>query len=117
MSLPTEPIGSIPRSPELIEGMKAFASGGLSADRMESLFDDAVRDTIRRFEKTGSPVISDGEQRKPSFATYPIHGAENFAPGGVTIQFESHRVELAAVYAILPEFCVNTILWNLLVAA
>ena len=88
MPLPTEPIGSIPRPPGLIEGMKAFASGSLSADQMESLFDAAVRDTIRRFEETGSPVLSDGEQRKPSFATYPIHGAENFGPGGVTIPFE-----------------------------
>jgi 5-methyltetrahydropteroyltriglutamate--homocysteine methyltransferase len=88
MTLPTEPVGSIPRPPELIEGMKAFASGNLSADRMESLFDAAVRDTIRRFEEAGSPVSSDGEQRKPSFATYPIHGAENFGPGGVTIPFQ-----------------------------
>ena len=88
MTLPTEPVGSIPRPPELIEGMKAFASGNLSADRMESLFDAAVRDTIRRFEETGSPVSSDGEQRKPSFATYPIHGADNFGPGGVTIPFQ-----------------------------
>lgn len=88
MPLPTEPIGSIPRPPELIEGMKAFASGSLSSDRMESLFDAAVRDTFRRFEETGSPVSSDGEQRKPSFATYPIHAADNFGPGGVTIPFE-----------------------------
>ena len=88
MPLPTEPIGSIPRPPELIEGMKAFASGSISSVRMESLFDAAVRDTVRRFEETGSPVISDGEQRKPSFATYPIQGAENLGPGGVTIPFE-----------------------------
>ena len=83
-TIPTEPIGSIPRPPELIDAMKA----NLPADRMETLFDAAVRDTIRRFEETGSPVITDGEQRKPSFATYPIHGAENLAPGGVTIPFE-----------------------------
>ena len=88
MPLPTEPIGSIPRPPELIEGMRAFASGSISSDRMESLFDAAVLDTVRRFEETGSPVISDGEQRKPSFATYPIQGAENLGPGGVTIPFE-----------------------------
>jgi 5-methyltetrahydropteroyltriglutamate--homocysteine methyltransferase len=68
--------------------MRAFASGSLSSDRMESLFDAAVRDTIRRFEETGSPVVTDGEQRKPSFATYPIYGAENFGPGGVTILFK-----------------------------
>lgn len=88
MALPTEPIGSIPRPPELIEGMKAFASGNIASDRMEFLFDAAVRDTIRRFEETGSPVVSDGEQRKPSFATYPIHGSQNLGPGGVTIPFE-----------------------------
>jgi len=88
MQLPTEPIGSIPRPAELIEGMKAFASGSISSDRMDSLFDAAVRDTVRRFEETGSPVISDGEQRKPSFATYPIHGADNVGPGGVSIPFE-----------------------------
>ena len=56
MTLRTEPIGSIPRPPELIEGMKGFASGNLSADRMESLLDSALRATIPRLEEAGSPV-------------------------------------------------------------
>ena len=88
MTLPTEPIGSIPRPAALIEGMRAAAAGQIAADKLEALFDDAVRDTIRGFEETGSPVITDGEQRKPSFATYPIHGLTNLAPGGVTIPFK-----------------------------
>ena len=88
MTLPTEPIGSIPRPAALIEGMQAAAAGKIAAEKLEALFDDAVRDTIRRFEETGSPVITDGEQRKPSFATYPIHGLANLAPGGVTIPFK-----------------------------
>jgi methionine synthase II (cobalamin-independent) len=88
MTLPTEPIGSIPRPKELIEGMAAFGAGRISAGALEALFDGAVRDTLRRFEETGSPVVTDGEQRKPSFATYPIHGATNLAPGGVTIPFK-----------------------------
>jgi 5-methyltetrahydropteroyltriglutamate--homocysteine methyltransferase len=88
MTLPTEPVGSIPRPRELIEGMAAYGAGRISAEALESLFDGAVRDTLRRFEETGSPVVTDGEQRKPSFATYPIHGAQNLAPGGVTIPFE-----------------------------
>jgi methionine synthase II (cobalamin-independent) len=98
MPLPTEPIGSIPRSRELIEDMTAFASGRLSRRKMESAFDAAVADTIRRFEETGSPVITDGEQRKPSFATYPIHGAKNLGPGGVTITFrDGHTRQLPAL--------------------
>ena len=52
--------------------MRAFAAGTISEAELDALYDDAVRDTIARFEATGSPVITDGEQRKPSFATYPI---------------------------------------------
>ena len=87
MSIPTEPIGSIPRPPELIEATQAHAAGDLSREELERLQDEAVRDTIRRFEATGSPVITDGEQAKPSFATYPVHGLENLAPDGVVIPF------------------------------
>src|SRR5881296_385258 len=82
MPIPTEPIGSIPRPPDLIEGMGQFAAGRISRDDMRSLYESAIRDTIQRFEATGSPVITDGEQSKPSFVTYPIHGLETLAPDG-----------------------------------
>lgn len=61
MMLPTEPIGSIPRPPELIEALAG--SHGLSPD-LGALYEEAIRDTIAQFEATGSPVITDGEQRK-----------------------------------------------------
>lgn len=100
MPIPTEPIGSIPRPPELIDGMGRFAAGRISQDDMRSLHDRAIRDTIRRFEATGSPVITDGEQTKPSFATYPIHGLETLAPGGVTIPFaDGHTRQLPRLTA------------------
>ena len=68
--------------------MRAAAEGLLGSAALETLYDDAVRDTLRRFEETGSPVVTDGEQRKQSFATYPVAGLTNLAPGGVTIPFE-----------------------------
>jgi 5-methyltetrahydropteroyltriglutamate--homocysteine methyltransferase len=102
MTLPTEPVGSIPRPKELIEGMAAFGAGRISAEALESLFDGAVRDTLRRFAETGSPVVTDGEQRKPSFATYPIHGAKNLAPGGVTIPFKDGHTRQLPVLASGP---------------
>ena len=78
--------------------MAAFGAGRISPEALESLFDGAVRDTLRRFDETGSPVVTDGEQRKPSFATYPIHGAKNLAPGGVTIPFQDgHTRQLPAL--------------------
>jgi 5-methyltetrahydropteroyltriglutamate--homocysteine methyltransferase len=90
----------MPRPAALIEGMQAAAAGQIAAEKLEALFDDAVRDTIRRFEETGSPVITDGEQRKPSFATYPVHGLANLAPGGVTIPFkDGHTRQLPVLTA------------------
>src|SRR5947208_15557588 len=92
MPIPTEPIGSIPRPPDLVAGAQRFATGRLSRDQFARLQDAAIRDTIRRFEATESPVITDGVQAKPSFATYPIHGLTNPAPDGVTIPFADRHV-------------------------
>jgi 5-methyltetrahydropteroyltriglutamate--homocysteine methyltransferase len=86
--IPTEPIGSIPRPQALIEALAAFAAGGLSSEELGRLQQEAVQDTIQRFEATGSPVISDGEQSKSSFATYPLEGLEGLAPDGAVIPFE-----------------------------
>ena len=92
MPIPTEPIGSIPRPRELLEGIEAFQSGSISHQDLAARFDDAVRDTIASFEAVGSPIVTDGEQRKPSFVTYPIDGLETLAPGGVTIPFADGHV-------------------------
>jgi len=88
MPLPTEPIGSIPRPVELIEGLKAFRAGDLSEKTLDRMYDRALRATVDALEGTGSPVISDGEQAKPSFLTYPVEGAPNLAPDGLEIPFE-----------------------------
>jgi 5-methyltetrahydropteroyltriglutamate--homocysteine methyltransferase len=68
--------------------MVAYSQGAISAEAMNAQFDAAVRETIGRFEATGSPIVSDGEQTKSSFATYPLDGLDNLAPEGVTIPFE-----------------------------
>ena len=88
MALPTEPIGSVPRPRALQEAMAAHASGQLDAQALDALFDEAVADTVRRFEATGSPIVTDGEQTKPSFATYPLDGVTTLSPDGVVIPFE-----------------------------
>ena len=85
MSIPTEPIGSLPRPPELIA---AVEQGGSEDPRLNPLYDAAIQDTIRRFEATGSPIITDGEQRKyHNFWTYSVHGLPNTAPDGFRIPF------------------------------
>ncbi|MBB5867795.1 5-methyltetrahydropteroyltriglutamate--homocysteine methyltransferase [Allocatelliglobosispora scoriae] len=99
MSIPTEPIGSIPRTPELQSGMAAHAAGGLGTAELAALYDAAVRDTIARFEQAGSPVVTDGEQSKPSFATYPLTGL-SLAPDGAVIPFaDGHTRQLPQLTA------------------
>lgn len=98
MTLPTEPIGSIPRPRNLRDAVAAAAAGALAATELEALYDDAVRDTLRRFEETGSPVVTDGEQRKPSFATYPVAGLPGLQPDGVVIPFDDgHTRQLPVI--------------------
>jgi len=100
MPIPTEPIGSIPRPQRLIEAAQDLGTGGLAADAYARLLDKVVWETIEQFEATGSPVISDGEQGKPSFATYPVHGLETLAPDGVVIPFaDGHTRQLPRLTA------------------
>ena len=85
MSIPTEPIGSIPRPRRLIEEV---AEKGSEDPSLEPLYEEAIRDAIERFEATGSPVITDGEQRKyHNFWTYCVHGLPNTAADGFKIPF------------------------------
>jgi 5-methyltetrahydropteroyltriglutamate--homocysteine methyltransferase len=83
--IPTEPIGSIPRPLEPIEEIE---NRGGDDPALEPLYEEAIRDTIERFEATGSPVITDGEQRKfHNFWTYCVQGLPNTAPDGFKIPF------------------------------
>ena len=85
ITIPTEPIGSIPRPVDLIERV---VRGDSEDPDLAPLYEDAIRDTIERFEATGSPVVTDGEQRKyHNFATYCVHGLPNTAPDGFQIPF------------------------------
>ena len=98
MAIPTEPIGSIPRSPELIATITAFQAEKATPDAIETAYRSALTDTIARLEQTGSPVLTDGEQTKPSFATYPLSGLKNLAPDGVVIPFaDGHTRQLPRI--------------------
>jgi 5-methyltetrahydropteroyltriglutamate--homocysteine methyltransferase len=95
MTIPTEPIGSLPRPLELQKALAGYATGQVSASELDQLYDHAVQDTVERFSETGSQLITDGEQTKSSFATYPLAGLKNLAPDGVVIPFkDGHQRQL-----------------------
>ena len=87
MTIPTEPIGSIPRPAQLLA---ALATRDGMDPSLDSLYEEATRETISCFEATGSPVITDGEQRKyQNFWTYCVQGLPNTASDGFKIPFSA----------------------------
>ena len=80
--IPTEPVGSLPRPSTLQAAYAAYDKGEIDKAALEKEQDAAVEDSIEHLEATGSPIISDGEQRWSSFATYPHRGhAGRHRPG------------------------------------
>ncbi|MDT7577211.1 MAG: hypothetical protein QOH17_3544 [Pseudonocardiales bacterium] len=70
--IPTEPVGSLPRPAKLQEAYAKFDAGDIAEADLQKLQDEAAKDSVERSEATGAPIVSDGEQRWSSFATYPI---------------------------------------------
>jgi 5-methyltetrahydropteroyltriglutamate--homocysteine methyltransferase len=89
--IPTEPIGSIPRPPKLLDEIDRLGDG--EHPSLEPLYEEAIKETIEAFEATGSPVITDGEQRKyHNFWTYSVHGLPNTSADGFRIPFAAGHV-------------------------
>jgi methionine synthase II (cobalamin-independent) len=89
MPIPTENVGSLPRPAKLQAALAEYDAGRISREQLRREQDEACRDSILRMEATGSPIVSDGEQRASSFATYPLTDtlggtglAENLAADG-----------------------------------
>ena len=89
MPIPTENVGSLPRPAKLQAALADYDAGKINHDQLKKEQDAACRDSIERMEATGAPIVSDGEQRASSFATYPLTDtlagtglAENLAADG-----------------------------------
>lgn len=91
--LPTEQVGSLPRPGRLQRAVLDAEIGAISDDELAREQDLAVRDTLDRLAATGSPIVSDGEQRRQSFASYPLAG-DDVTEGPVFAVFADghHRV-------------------------
>jgi methionine synthase II (cobalamin-independent) len=70
--IPTEPVGSLPRPTWLQQAYAQYDAGEITHEQLEAEQDKAVEDTLERYEATPAPIISDGEQRWSSFATYAV---------------------------------------------
>jgi len=72
MPIPTELVGSLPRPMKLQEAYADYDEGKITWEQLQAAQDEAATDSIHRLEATGEPIVTDGEQRESSFATYSI---------------------------------------------
>jgi len=72
MPIPTELVGSLPRPEKLQDAYESYDQGKISWEDLQAEQDKAAEDSIKRLEATGEPIVTDGEQRESSFATYSI---------------------------------------------
>lgn len=70
--IPTEVVGSLPRPTSLQKAFEDYDAGKIDREALIEEQDKAAKDSVERMEKTGEPLVTDGEQRLSSFATYPI---------------------------------------------
>ena len=95
--IPTEQVGSLPRPSTLQSAYAAYDAGTISLDDLEKEQDAAVKDSIEHLEATGSPIISDGEQRWSSFATYAL--ADTLAGTGLADNLAGAGGQYFAIFA------------------
>ena len=94
--LPTEPVGSIPRPERYQRALASIRNQALVDQEAEA----AVRETVAKFEATGSPIITDGEQTKSSFLHYVFEGADNIGPGSIAVGFtDGHKRDIPQLLA------------------
>src|SRR5258706_14399933 len=86
ITIPTEPSGRIPRLVDLIE---RIAKADSEDPNPAPLYEVAIRDTIERFEATGSALVADGEEKKDHHCyTHHVHGLPNTE---LLLQSDSYR--------------------------
>jgi methionine synthase II (cobalamin-independent) len=95
--IPTEQVGSLPRPQKLQEAYAAYDKGEIGKDALESAQDEAVKNSIAGQEAAGSPIVSDGEQRWSSFATYPI--TDTLAGTGLADNLAGDGGQFFAIFA------------------
>lgn len=95
--IPTEPVGSLPRPSKLQVAYAGYDAGEVSKEQLEAEQEEAARDSIERGEATGAPIISDGEQRWSSFATYPI--TDTLAGTGLAKNLSGEGGQFFAIFA------------------
>lgn len=89
-------VGSLLRSPSLVEARRALRTGRISATDFALVEDRSVDEALRIQEKAGVDVVTDGEMRRDIFFDFLISGLGGLSMlPGEAVRFHSHDKEVA----------------------
>jgi len=80
-------VGSLLRSPELLETRAAHGAGRLGAAALREVEDRAIRDVLELQRRIGLDVVTDGEFRRGSWLTSMAEAVEGFVPDRIVIEW------------------------------
>ncbi len=85
----TTHVGSLPREDDLVDLMVAQEEGeAVSPDALAARIEEAVHFVVRKQAEAGIDIINDGEQSKPSYATYIKDRLNGFGGSGNSYVFQ-----------------------------
>jgi len=83
-----EHIGSLLRSPELLQARAEHAAGHLSLDKLRRVEDRAVLEVLDKQTQLGIEVVTDGELRRGSWLTDMADAVEGFVSERVPLEWK-----------------------------
>jgi methionine synthase II (cobalamin-independent) len=78
---------------DLQQAYADYDAGKITREELVKAQDKSAEDSIKRMEATGQELVTDGEQRASSFATYPItesasiYHPERWASADIELQY------------------------------
>ena len=104
-NIPSEQIGSIPRSQALIDAYHQYKLAELDLSTLNKLAEQETIKVIQELEALGCSVVSDGEQRKfDGFAHYCLHNSTAYSDQGLTVTFSDGHKRVFAPHLQVPPF-------------
>ena len=91
--LRVDQVGSLLRSPELIDAFKRHDQGQTSDEELRRSQDESIRQLVAKQESRGFPILTDGEHRRRNFQDSFGASVAGFADGPLAVRDRQPAVE------------------------
>src|SRR5215813_7122848 len=91
--LRVDQVGSLLRSPELIEVFKRYDEGQASDEELRGAQDKSIRQLVAKQESQGFPILTDGEHRRRNFQDSFGASVAGFADGVMAVRDRQPALE------------------------